>query len=172
MPINFTMEFLLRPWVMTDLAILVKYANNERIAANLMNRFPHPYTMENGKAFIEMASLASPAHVLAIEIHGEAAGGIGLHPQEDIYHKNAELGYWLAEPYWGKGIATKAVRQMVDYGFEKFNIQRIFARPFGRNIASQKVLEKAGFALEAKFEKTIFKNGLYEDEWVYAVRRV
>ena len=165
------MEFLLRPWTMNDLDSLVKYANNQKIAANLMDRFPHPYTMENGKAFIEMASRASPANILAIEINNEAAGGIGLHVQEDVYCKNAELGYWLAEPYWGKGIITGAVRQMVDYGFQHFSIERIFARPFGRNIASQKVLGKTGFELEAKFEKTVFKNGQFEDELVYAIRR-
>ena len=82
------------------------------------------------------------------------------------------MGYWLAEPFWGKGIITGAVRQMLEYGFKTFDINRIFARPFGTNIASQKVLEKTGFVLEARFEKTFFKNGEYLDECVYAIRRM
>jgi len=81
------------------------------------------------------------------------------------------LGYWLAESYWGKGIITQAIRAIVDYGFETFEIDRIFARPFGSNIASQKVLEKVGFILEARLIKTIWKNGRYEDELIYAKRR-
>ena len=113
----------------------------------------------------------SPSRIFAIEINGEASGAIGLHLQTDIHIKIMELGYWLAEIYWGKGIMTKAVKQMVDYGFKTFEIDRIFARPFGINIGSQKVLEKAGFTLEARFEKTIYKNGKYLDELVYAFRK-
>ena len=82
-----------------------------------------------------------------------------------------ELGYWLAEPFWGNGIITEAIQQIVKYGFETFDITRIFARPYGYNIASQKALEKAGFTLEARFVDTFFKNGKFEDEWVYAVRK-
>ena len=85
--------------------------------------------------------------------------------------KNAELGYWLAEPFWGKGIITYAIQEMVEYGFKTFDITRIFAIPFGTNIASQKALEKAGFILEARLNKTIFKNGEYQDELIYAIRK-
>jgi [ribosomal protein S5]-alanine N-acetyltransferase len=165
------MHFHLRPWKMEDLDSLVKFANNYNIAKNLMDLFPHPYTIEDGKAFIGMATKNSPPSILAIEINGEAAGAIGLHSQNDIYRKNGELGYWLAEAYWGKGIITNAIVQMVDYGFKNWDINRIYARPFGYNIASQRALEKAGFILEARLEKTIFKNGEYVDELIYAVRR-
>jgi [ribosomal protein S5]-alanine N-acetyltransferase len=165
------MEFHLRPWTIEDLNSLVKFANNFNISRNLMDVFPHPYTAENGKTFIEMASTNFPPNILAIEINGEAAGAIGLHPQNDVYRKNAELGYWLAEPYWGKGIITAVIVQMVDYGFQNWDINRIYARPFGYNIASQRALEKAGFVLEARLEKTIFKNGEYYDEMIYAIRR-
>ena len=165
------MQFILRPWTINDLDNLVKYANNKNIAQNMMDRFPHPYSLEAGTAFLEMTIKTSPPNLLAIEIDKKTVGGIGLHPQEDIYKKNAELGYWLAEKYWGQGIITKAIFQMVEYGFKNWDIDRIYARPFGRNLASQKVLEKAGFILEAKFEKTLFKNGEYEDELVYAIRR-
>lgn len=94
-----------------------------------------------------------------------------MHPQKDVYRKNAELGYWLAEPYWGKGIITKAIIQMVDYAFKNFDMYRIYARPFGYNIASQKALEKAGFTLEAKLEKAFFKNEQFVDELIYVMRR-
>lgn len=165
------MQFTLRPWQLGDLESLVHHANNGRVAQNLMNSFPHPYTEAAGRAFIAMAMQHTPANILAIEVEGKACGGIGLHQQHDIYSKNAELGYWLAEPYWGKGIMTGAVVQMVAYGFAHFSISRIFARPFATNLASQRVLEKAGFQLEARFEKTIYKNGEYLDELVYAVRK-
>ena len=108
---------------------------------------------------------------MAIDLEGEAIGAVGVHPQEDVYCKNAELGYWLAEPYWGKGIMTFVVKQMVQYGFEHFQIQRIFARPFEGNTGSMKVLEKAGFTLEAHLKKTFFKEGKFLDEYIYAVRR-
>ncbi|MDO8999125.1 MAG: GNAT family protein [Bacteroidota bacterium] len=165
------MNFSLRPWHTNDLESLVTHANNKEIAKFMTDKFPHPYTKDKGEAFIEFATKETPNNILAIEINGKACGGIGIHPQQDIHCKNAELGYWLAEPFWGKGIVTKAIIEMVDYGFINFDINRIFARPFGSNLASQKVLEKSGFILEARFEKTLFKNGEYLDELVYAIRR-
>lgn len=165
------MKYKLRQWNINDLDSLVKYANNPNIAKNLTNGFPHPYTEENGKKFIEMATSNSPTTIFAIEVNGEACGGIGLHLQSDIQQKNAELGYWLAESFWGNGIITKAIKEITDYGFKTFNINRIYARPFGTNIASQKVLEKCGFVLEGRFEKTLFKNGEYLDELIYAIRK-
>ncbi len=165
------MDFKLRPWNLDDIKSLVEYANNTEIAKNLTNQFPSPYNRDNGESFIQMTLNDNPTQIFAIEINGKASGGIGLHSQTDIHLKNMELGYWLAEIYWSKGIMTKAVKQMVDYGFKTFQIDRIFARPFGPNISSQKVLEKAGFKLEAKFEKTLYKNGKYLDELIYAVRQ-
>jgi RimJ/RimL family protein N-acetyltransferase len=165
------MNFILRPWSIKDLESLVKNGNNFNIAKNMTDKFPHPYTLENGKTFIEFATKNSPPNMLAIDVEGNAVGSIGIHPQEDIQRKNAELGYWLGEPFWGKGIISKAIPQMVEYGFKNFDITRIYARPFGTNKASQKVLEKSGFKLEAKFEKSLFKNGEFLDELVYAVRK-
>jgi len=161
----------LRPWTLDDLPNLVQYANNFEIAKNLMDRFPHPYTEEAGRKFISMAMQDNPTCIFAIDVNGEAVGAIGLHPQMDVYRKNAEMGYWLAQPYWGQGIMPQAVKQMVDYGFRSFDITRIFARPYGPNIGSQRVLEKAGFRLEARLEKTMFKNGEFLDELIYAVRK-
>jgi len=165
------MTFKLRPWNKNDLPRLVEIADNKNIADNLTNKFPHPYTEESGKGFIAFANTNNPPYIMAIEIDGLVAGAVGLHPLHDIFCKNAEMGYWLGEAYWGKGIMTNAVKEMVTYGFKSFDIDRIFARPFGTNIGSQRVLEKAGFKLEGQFEKTLFKNGVYHDEIVFGIRR-
>jgi len=165
------MEFTLRAWTPDDLDSLIKYANNFEIAKNMTDQFPHPYTIAKGKAFIEHASSGKPTNIFAIVVDNKAVGAIGIHPQSDIQRKNAERGYWLAQPFWGNGIITKAIIQMTDYAFKSFDIQRIFARPFGSNIGSQKALEKAGYTLEGKFEKAFFKNNEFLDELIYAVRR-
>ncbi|TGD82696.1 GNAT family N-acetyltransferase [Hymenobacter wooponensis] len=165
------MSFTLRAWSPDDLPSLVRCANNPAIAGFMNDQFPHPYTEETGRNFIAMASQEDPLHIFAIEVDGQAVGGIGIHPRTNIERKNAEMGYWLAEPFWGRGIITEAVKQLVAYGFQTFDINRIFARPFGTNLASQRVLEKAGFVLEARFDRTFFKNGEYVDELVYAIRR-
>ncbi len=164
-------EFKLRPWRFEDLDTLIKYANNFKIAKNMTDQFPHPYTIEKGKAFIDFASSSQPTNILAIESNNEVIGAIGIHPQNDIQRKNAELGYWLAEPFWGKGIMTNAIIQMTEYAFKNWDINRIFARPFGTNIASQKALEKAGFKLEGRFEKSFYKNDEFVDELIYAIRK-
>ncbi|MCO6496228.1 MAG: GNAT family N-acetyltransferase [Chitinophagaceae bacterium] len=165
------MEFKIRPWNISDLNSLVKYANNWSIAKNMTNMFPHPYSEKDGKSFIEMATRDNPIHIFAIDVQSEAVGGIGIHPQSDIFIKNAELGYWLGEPFWGQKIISRAVSQMIDFGFSTYEIDRIFARPFGTNTASQRILEKNNFKLEGRYEKVIFKNGEYIDELVYAIRR-
>jgi RimJ/RimL family protein N-acetyltransferase len=118
-----------------------------------------------------MANNESPPRILAITLADEAIGGIGIHPQSDIYRQNAELGYWLGEPFWGKGIMTEAIRQMVIYGFEHWPLNRIFARPYHTNIGSQRALKKAGFTLEARLQGTIIKNEEVLDELIYAIRR-
>lgn len=165
------MDYKLRPWRMSDLEDLVTFANNVDIARFMTDAFPHPYSKESGIAFIEFANKDYPVHIFAIEVDGKAVGGIGIHPQHDIQRKNAELGYWLAQPYWNKGIMTKAVVEMIEFGFSQYDIDRIFARPFGHNIASQKVLEKSGFQLEALLKGTLIKNGEKVDELIYSVRK-
>jgi len=165
------MDFILRPWHTNDISSLAMYANNYNISKFLRDVFPYPYHEEDAKTFIEFATGDIPVNHFAIDINGTAVGGIGIHPLADIHRKNAELGYWLAEPFWGKGIITKAIGEMVQYAFTTYDIERVFAIPFGTNTASQRALEKAGFKLEGKFEKTIFKNGELIDEFIYAVRR-
>lgn len=165
------MEFTLRSWKYDDIDSLVKHANNISIARFMTNQFPHPYTYDNGKSFIEFATSHMPQRIFAIDVNGEAVGGIGIHPQTDIMCKNTELGYWLGEAYWNNGIITHAIPQAVAYGFRTFDITRIYARPFSTNIASQRVLEKTGFRIEARIENNIYKNGEFVDELIYAIRR-
>lgn len=161
------MDYILRPWRSSDLDSLVKHADNYNVAKWLTNQFPHPYTYESGKGYIEMVGKDNPTRVFAIEIEGEAAGSIGIFPQTDIHEKSAEIGYWLSEKYWRNGIMSSAVRDIVKYGFDTFDIVRIYAKPFSSNERSQRVLEKAGFALEARFKKALYKNGEFMDELIY-----
>jgi RimJ/RimL family protein N-acetyltransferase len=165
------MEFILRKWTEEDVDSLVKHANNFNIAKWLTNQFPSPYTKQDGEKYLSVVSYDVPTKIFAIEIDGEAVGGIGIFPQTDIHEKNAEMGYWLSEKYWGNGIMPEAIKKMVKYGFETFDITRIYARPFSTNLGSQRVLEKAGFSFEARLPKSIFKNGEYLDEMIYAVRK-
>lgn len=164
-------EIALRSLQIEDAELFALHANNNAIANNMTNQFPFPYTKAHALEFIRRVNGLKPAQVFAIDLDGEAIGAIGLHPQTDIFLKNAELGYWLAEKYWGKGFVSVAIKKIVEYGFSNFEIDRIFARPFGSNKASQRVLEKTGFILEARLEKIIFKNNRYEDELIYAIRK-
>ena len=161
----------LRKWCDSDIESLAKYANNYNIARYLTNAFPYPYSIEDAKAYISIVKAENPTKCFAIDLNGEAIGSIGIFPQADVHRKNAETGYFLAEEFWGQGIMPEAIRQIVDYGFKTFDITRIFARPYGHNLKSQRVLEKAGFTLEARFEKALFKNGEFVDELIYGIRK-
>ena len=165
------MDFIIRPWKNTDIDSLVKHANNSKIAKFMMNTFPHPYTRDVGEKFIEFANSEEPIHIFAIEVDGEAVGGIGIHPKTDIHEKNAEIGYWLAEPFWGNGIVSKSIKQMVNFAFRTYNIDRVYALTFGTNKSSQIVLEKNNFTLEAKLKNVVFKNNKFIDEYIYGIRR-
>lgn len=165
------MDFKLRPWKITDIDSLLENANNPEISKFMTDAFPYPFTAEDAKKFIEYAMSQYPVHFFAIEVKDLAVGGIGVHPQTDIMKKNAELGYWLGQNYWGNGIVSKAINEMVVYAFRTFDITRIYARPYSTNLKSQHVLEKNGFVLEARIEKNIFKNGEFLDELIYAVRK-
>ncbi|HMR46262.1 MAG TPA: GNAT family N-acetyltransferase [Bacteroidia bacterium] len=164
-------EIVLRSLQIDDAETFALHANNIAIANNMTNQFPFPYTKEHALEFIRRINSLKPAQVFAIDFEGEAIGAIGLHPQNDIFLKNAELGYWLAEKFWGRGFVSVAINKIVEYGFGNFEIDRIFARPFGSNRSSQRVLEKTGFVLEARLEKIIYKNNRYEDELIYAIRK-
>lgn len=166
------MPFTLRLFSNDDLPALVKHANDPTIAAFLSDAFPHPYTEEHGRVFLEEAINKNLPLRRCIDIDGECCGAIGLHPKPDLWRFNLELGYWLGKPFRGQGIMTEAIRQMVQLGFSTFpDIKRIYASAFVANVASQRVLEKGGLEREADLKGTIVKNGVVHDELIYAVRR-
>ena len=168
--LHLKMKITLRNWALSDLDRLVGLANNPRIATNMTDGFPSPFTKEAGQQFIERTQKEQPSNIQAICADGEAVGSIGIYKLNDIFRLNAELGYWLAEPYWGKGIMVEAVKLVIEYGFKNWQLERIFARPLGKNIASRKVLEKAGLKFEYRIEKNLIKNGILEDELIYSIR--
>jgi [ribosomal protein S5]-alanine N-acetyltransferase len=166
------MEFKLRDIKVSDAVSISKHADNIKIARNLTDRFPHPYTLEDAQLFIENIVIKDEhAFIKAIDYKSELIGMIGIHEQSDIYQKNAEFGYWLSEQYWGQGIMSALLPQMIPLGFEYFKITRLYAKVFGSNKASIRILEKSGFILEARIKESFFKFGKFEDELIYAVRK-
>ena len=165
------MQLILRPYQPSDVESLVKHANNFNISKYLTNKFPFPYEKKDGEAFIRLALSHEPLQIKAIVLNGEVIGSIGVHQLADIYSKSAEIGYWIAEDFWGKGIVPLAIKEMLKYGFETFDIERIFARTTHTNLASQQVLKKSGFIFEAALKDTIFKNGEYFDEFIFGFRK-
>ena len=163
------MNIVLKLWETRDVEALLKYAGNPKITQFMSDGFAGVSTPEGAAKFIAFANSGSDKIYRAIEADGQVVGGIGVLMQTDIHRKNAELGYWLAEPFWGKGITTKAIEMLVSEAFERLDITRIFARPFRTNKASHRVLEKCGFKREAILEKAVFKNGEYLDECIYSI---
>jgi RimJ/RimL family protein N-acetyltransferase len=162
----------IRPWQDDDLASLVKYANNRKIWANLRDGFPHPYLEENGRAYLETLRGLDPLTIFAIATPEEAIGSIGLFPGKDVHRLTAEMGYWLAEPYWGQGIMSEAATRFTDAAFVAFGLVRIHAEPYATNSGSCRVLEKAGFTLEGRLKASVFKDGKILDQLMYAkIRR-
>ena len=160
-----------RPYRISDIPRLAKYANNWNISKYLSDQFPFPYTEKDAEKFIKRTLEQDPLHSFAIVVDDELVGGIGIHPKDDIHRKNAELGYWVAEPFWGKGIMSRMIREMVEYGFKTFDIERIYAATFGDNKASQAVLLKNGFQEEAHFIKTLYKDNTLHDEIIFGIRK-
>ena len=153
---------------MDDAESLAKHANNRKIWLGLRDAFPHPYTIEDAKKFLEGGISGIPKHHFCIDIGGEAIGGIGLRPGEDVHRHTAEFGYWLAEEFWGRGIMSEIVPAFVDYCFEEFFLTRIFAMPHSSNPASARVLEKSGFQFEGRLHKHVIKDGQILDSLLYA----
>jgi ribosomal-protein-alanine N-acetyltransferase len=158
----------IRTWQPSDWDALVKYANNRKIWLNLRDMFPHPYTIESAQAFLEMVAKQNPTTFFALANEQEAIGAIGLMLNQDVHRLTAELGYWMAEPFWGKGIVTEAVIKFCDFAFEHFQLILIYAEPYADNAASCRVLEKAGFALEGRLRCSAIKDGVVRDQIMYA----
>jgi len=162
-------NFILREWQMSDIASLAENANNINIWNNVRDAFPHPYSEEDGKEFITKVLNGEFGIQKAIVVEGKAVGGVGVFPQSDVERISAEIGYWLGEKYWNKGIVTEAVKEMVTYVFTNYSFQKIFTAVFDFNIASQKVLQKAGFEREAILKQAVIKNGKVVDAHYYGI---
>lgn len=162
-------SFSLRPWHPDDALSLVKHANNPRIAANLRDGFPYPYSLPEARRWLEIAKDNKDDLILAIVVEGEAAGGIGIHALKDVYRFNGEIGYWLSELHWGKGIMSEAVGLMVEYAFVHTYWLRLFACIYEYNPASMRVLEKNGFKREAVHRRAVMKGGKLQDEHLFAL---
>ncbi len=158
----------LRPWRVQDAEALVRHANNANVARQLRDRFPHPYTRGAAVAFLQFAMSSARPNNLAIEVDGEAVGGVGFVPGTDVERYSAEVGYWLGESLWGRGIATEAVALLTAHCFESEHLLRCFALPFASNAASIRVLEKAGYTLEGILRSSSVKAGEPRDQAMYA----
>ncbi len=161
----------LRDWERSDAASLARHADNPRVAATMKDSFPSPCTLKDARLFIHLVRRNPRGLFLAIDVSGEAIGGIAVHPHGDVRRRTADIGYWVSESFWGKGIATSAVQAIIPVAFEKFDLARIQAGIFSNNPASMKVLEKCGFTREAILSRAFTKNGLLLDEVVYALIR-
>jgi [ribosomal protein S5]-alanine N-acetyltransferase len=161
----------LRPWRIGDEASLVRYADNRNVWRNMRDRFPHPYTAADAEAWIKKASAETPATSFAIVVDGAAVGGVGIELGTDVFRRSAEIGYWVGEPFWGRGIATEALGAMTEYAFAHFDICRLVAGVFEWNPASARVLEKVGYTLEGRARRGVVKDGRTGDRLLYALVR-
>jgi len=162
---------ILRPWLRGDEIPLARHANNRRTWLNLRDAFPHPYSLQDARTWIESTLGVEPASNLAIEIDGAAAGSVGVFPLADVHRRTFEIGFWLAEPYWGRGVMTEVVRSATERTFTTFDAARIQAGVFSWNPASMRVLEKAGYVLEGWLRKSVTKDGQLLDTALYARTR-
>jgi RimJ/RimL family protein N-acetyltransferase len=161
----------IRDWTLGDAADLAAALSNKKIHDNLRDGLPFPYTEDDARSYIQLAIGAQKDrdYLFAIAADGKAIGSIGLQRKDNIHRLTAELGYYIAEPYWGKGIMTGAVREACAWTFANTDVIRIFAEPFARNEASCRVLEKAGFSFEGIMRHNAIKNGKVIDMKLYAI---
>ncbi|MEW5915364.1 MAG: GNAT family protein [Gemmatimonadota bacterium] len=150
---------------------LATNANHREIWRNLKDTFPHPYTIDNARWWVAENKGQTPPQHLAIVVDDMVVGGIGIELKPDIWRFSAELGYWLGPEYWGRGLMTSVLRVVVEYAFDTFDINRLWAGAFVWNAGSMRVLEKAGFVYEARLQKSAFKDGEFVDEVIYAIVR-
>ena len=165
------MECKLRKWSMDDVPYLAEILNNKKILNNLRDGLPFPYTQEDAYAFIEIMLDADKRTIYAFEITIDytVVVSIGAFRKDNIHSQTAEIGYYVSESYWGKGIGTNAVKQICKYIFTNTDIIRIFAEPFAYNESSCRILEKAGFKYEGTLRKNAVKNGIILDMKMYSI---
>ena len=159
---------VIRSWREDDAPALARAANNRNVWLSLRDLMPHPYALADAEAYLARVAQNPLHHSFCLEVEGQAAGAIGLKQREDVHRFTAELGYWLAQPHWGRGIATAAVRAFVAERFEALPLQRIFAEVYANNPASVRVLEKAGFEFEGRLRQNVIKDGQTLDSLLYA----
>jgi len=157
-----------RSWRGEDAVSLPFHANNRKVWINLRDGFPHPYTVEDARRFIAAAMAQSPETRFAIAVGGEAVGGIGFLLHADVERVSAEIGYWLGETFWGRGIATEAVRAVTAHAIRAHALTRVYAVPYEWNPASFRVLEKAGYVLEGTMQRSAIKDGHVIHQRLYA----
>jgi RimJ/RimL family protein N-acetyltransferase len=163
-----TRSCVLRRWRKEDAESLVRHANNRNIWINLRDSFPHPYTSADANRWIGRTRDEQPILNFALEVDQAAVGAIGLHPKRDVYRRSAEIGYWLGEKYWGRGIVTEAIEALTGYAFTTLDLVRLSADVFEWNDGSMRALEKAGYEREAKLRRAAIKDGKIIDVFVYA----
>lgn len=164
------MKCRIRKWELSDAGNLAKALSNKKVQDNLRDGLPYPYTEQDGKIFISdmLSADENQIFAFAITVDNIAVGSISIFRQGNIHRQTAELGYYIAEEYWGKGIMTEAVRQICEYVFSESDIIRIYAEPFAYNTASCRVLEKAGFQYEGTLRSNAIKNGKVIDMKMYS----
>jgi [ribosomal protein S5]-alanine N-acetyltransferase len=166
------MQVLLRPWSFADVNDLSTLADNRKIWDNVRDYFPHPYTRKKAEEWVSLHHQKRPVTHYAIEVDGKLAGGISLLPKEDIYRCSAEIGYWIGEAFWGRGIASEAIRQLLEITWKQYpELVRLYAEVFPANIGSSRALEKNGFALESVRKNSCIKNGVIGDDLVFVKLR-
>ena len=161
----------IRPWTETDADSLQRHANNRHVSIHLRDRFPFPYEMEQARTFLGWIAMQPSPTVWAIEVNGEAVGGIGIELHTDVERVSAEIGYWLGEAMWGRGIATEALKAVTAEAFKRFDITRLYALPFADHAASVRVLEKAGYVREGHLRRSTIKDGKVRDQLLFAAYR-
>jgi ribosomal-protein-alanine N-acetyltransferase len=161
----------IRPWAETDADSLQRHANNRHVSMHLRDRFPFPYEIEQARTFLGWIAKQPSPTVWAIEVTGEAVGGIGIELHTDVERVSAEIGYWLGEAMWGRGIATEALTAVTAEAFKRFDITRLYALPFADHAASVRVLEKAGYVREGHLRRSAIKDGKVRDQLLFAAYR-
>ena len=164
-------DFSVRSWRQEDAPSVARYADNRKIWINLRDAFPHPYRLADARTFINTCMSRKPETFFCIAHEDTSIGSIGFSVHTDVERFNAEIGYWLAEPFWGRGIMTGVLKAVTEYALSAHDLNRIYALPYEWNPASMRVLEKAGYICEGRMRHSAFKDGRFVDQLLYAFTR-
>jgi RimJ/RimL family protein N-acetyltransferase len=159
---------VLRKFESSDTPLIAQLANDRDVWLNLRDRFPHPYELAHGEAFVASAAKEDPPTNLAVCVDNRAVGSVGIILGKDIDRVSAEIGYWIGKPYWGRGITSAALHAATEYAITTFQLTRVFAIPFTHNLPSIRVLEKAGYVREGTMKQSAIKDGVVQDQYLYA----